>query len=277
MKTIKTILFLCAALCFASSCKKEVDMTLMQKTVFQNADIRQIEVSDAWDVTVVADSNTYVELEYSAYLETYLKATMEDSKLEIGFTGNVYPAINSVYRATLHTNKIERIKAEDASSINFTGVFEGTQLTVEMSDASICSGPVFSGQYCEIDIDDASKLLDFHFDGPACKVTLRKASQFNGQIHAREALHITLEDNSRFVNKGGLTAQADIIAKHACLMNMAETQVHEMHVELSEASEATVWVNALLKGMLTEASTLFYKGGAEIDVNCSDDSQLIPF
>ena len=252
-------------------------MTLMQKTVLQNADIHQIEVSDAWDVTVVADSNTYVELEYSAYLETYLNATMEGTKLEIGFTGSVHPAINSVYRAILHTNKMERIKAENASSINFTGVFEGTQLTVELSDASICSGPVFTGQYCEIEIDDASKLLDFHFDGPFSQVTLRKASQFNGQIHAREALHITLEDNSRFVNKGGSTTQADIIAKHACLLNMAKTQVHEMHVEVSEASEATVWVNALLKGTLTEASTLFYRGDAEIDVACSDDSQLIPF
>ena len=53
MKTIKTILILCVALCFVTSCKKEVDMTLMQKTVLENADIRQIEVSDAWQVTVV--------------------------------------------------------------------------------------------------------------------------------------------------------------------------------------------------------------------------------
>ena len=58
MKTIKTILILCVAICFATSCNKDVDMTLVQKTLFENADIRQIEVSDAWEVTVVADNNT---------------------------------------------------------------------------------------------------------------------------------------------------------------------------------------------------------------------------
>ena len=38
MKTIKSILILCVALCFATSCKKEVDMTLVQKTLFENAE-----------------------------------------------------------------------------------------------------------------------------------------------------------------------------------------------------------------------------------------------
>ena len=62
MKTIKTILILCVALCFATSCKKDVDMTLVQKTIFENTDIRQVEIEDAWLVTLVADSNTFVEL-----------------------------------------------------------------------------------------------------------------------------------------------------------------------------------------------------------------------
>jgi hypothetical protein len=92
MKTIKTILILCVALCFASSCKKEVDMTLMQKTVLENADIRAVEVGDAWQVTVVADSSTYVELEFSAYLEPYLKTKMNGNQLEIGFAAMCVPS-----------------------------------------------------------------------------------------------------------------------------------------------------------------------------------------
>ena len=62
MKALKPLLLLCVALCFATACKKDVDMTLVQKTVLENADIRQIRVSDAWEVSVVADSNTFVEL-----------------------------------------------------------------------------------------------------------------------------------------------------------------------------------------------------------------------
>ena len=68
MKAIKPVLFLCVVLCFATSCKKDVDMTLVQKTVLANVDIREIEIGDAWQVTVVYDSiNTFVDLEYSAY------------------------------------------------------------------------------------------------------------------------------------------------------------------------------------------------------------------
>ena len=276
MKAIKPILFLCVAFCFATACQKEADMTLKQKTMFENADIRQIDVSDAWEVTVVADNHTYVELEYSAYLEPNLKVQMEGSELAIGFTGNVYPAINSVFRATVHTNKIEKIEVEDATTINFMGIFEGTQLTVELNNASVCNGLHFTGEHCEIKLDNASKLLDFLFDGPSCKVELHDTSQFNGQIHAREALHIDLEDASRFVNKGGQTAQADIKVKHDCLLNMVETQVHEMHVELVGTSEATVWVYALLRCTLTDASTLYYKGNPQLQVDCDESSEIIP-
>jgi len=67
MKALKPILILCIAICFTTSCKKEVDMTVMQKTLFENADIRQIEIGDAWQVTIVADTVTFVQVEYSAY------------------------------------------------------------------------------------------------------------------------------------------------------------------------------------------------------------------
>ena len=276
MKALKPILILCITLCCIASCKKETDMTLMQKTVLENADIRQIEVADAWEVTVIADSTTFVELQYSAYLENYIKTKMDGNRLEIGFNGSTYPATNSVFRATIHTSQIECIEADDAAILNFTGVFEGTQLAVKLNDASACSRLTFAGNYCEIEVDGASKLLNFQFEGPVCKAALHDASQFIGQIHASEALHVTLEDASRFVNEGGSTAQADIKVKCGSQLNMVETQIHEMHVELSEASVATVWVDALLKCTLTEASTLYYKGNPEINVDCSDDSQLIP-
>ena len=237
MKTIKTILILCVALCFATSCKKEVDMTLVQKTVLENADIHQIEVSDAWEVTVVADSRSYVELTYSAYLEPGLDVKMEGTKLEIGFTGNVYPVINSVFRATIHTMQLEKLEADDASKVQCSGDFTGLALEVELSDASNC---------------------------------------FNGQIEASDRFEVELEDASRFVNKGGETAVARIKAHDASRLNMVETRVGEMNVDLSSASEATVWATNVIDGALTAASTLYYKGNPQIQVNCSEDSEIIP-
>ena len=146
MKAIKTLLILCIAFSFAS-CKKDVDMTLVQKTVLENADIRQIKAFDAWEVTIVADSNTYVELEYSAYLENKVNVKMQGTQLEIGFTGSTYPVFNSVFRAVVHTNTIESIEAEDAAELYFVGHFSATSdtLYVDLEDASVCSGLDYSG------------------------------------------------------------------------------------------------------------------------------------
>ena len=279
MKTIKTILVLCVALCFVTSCKKDVDMTLMQKTVLENADIRQIEVGDAWQVTVVADSNTYVELEYSAHLEPYLKAKMGGTRLEIGFTGNVRPVINSEFRATVHTSKIEKIEAEDASELSFTGHFSATSdsLIIHLEDASVCSGLDYSGHECKMVIEDASQFLGFHLTSTNGEIRVSDASTCKGHFDLQFHLVADLSSASRLITFGGAAPNAMIKLQDASLLNMAQTEVREIHANLSGASEATVQVSSRLEGMLTEASTLYYKGSPQLNVDCSDDSQLIPF
>lgn len=277
MKTIKSILILCVALCFATSCKKDVDMTLVQKTVLEGTDIRQIEAEDAWQVTIMVDSSTYVELEYSAYLENNVKATLTDTKLNIGFTSYTYPAINSVFRATVHTPLIEKVGADDAAQIQCNGVFAGQHIEIALDNASQCNGLVFSGESCEINMESASLLTGFRFVGNSCSVVLEDASQCNSEIAASETAEIYLADASRFINKGGMTNQVGIHLGDASLLNMAETEVKAMEVELSGASEATVHVTELLSGALNEASTLYYKGHPQKDVDCSAGSQLIPF
>ena len=202
---------------------------------------------------------------------------MEGTKLEIGFAGNVYPAINSIFRAIVHTPQIQKLHADDASQIQFEGEFAGHQLEIELSDASQCNGLVYTGQSCNLKMEDASILTAFHFIGSYCIAELEHASQFNGQIEVIDQLEITLEDASRFVNKGGQTARANIKAHDASRLNMVETLVNEMYVDLTGGSEATVWVDLLLEGKSRDASTLYYKGHPQINVDCSDDSQLIPF
>jgi hypothetical protein len=276
MKALKPILILCVVLCFATSCKKEADMTLVQKTVFENADIREIEVSDGWQVTVVADSCTYVELSYSAYLEPYVKAKMNDTHLELGFMYKTYPGINSEYRATVHMRQLEKIDAKNASTITFTGSYEGDRLYVNLSEASACNSLTYTGDKCEIVMDEASKLLNYQFDGTTCIASLKQSSQFNGRIHATELLDLALSGNSRFINRGGETARTDIKLHDGSLLNMVETQVNKLYAELSEASEATVWVDEYLRATLKDASTLYYKGNPLKDLACHDNSEVKP-
>ena len=202
MKTIKTIILFCAVLCFATSCHKEVDMTLVQKTLFENADIREIEVGDAWQVTVVADSSTFVELTYSAYLEPYLKTKLEDRQLEIGFTGHVHPVINTVFYATIHTDKIEKIMAEDAAELSFTGCFPATSdtLTIHLEDASVCAGLDYSGRECKVVIEDASQFLGFHLSCTNCEVKASDASTCKGNFDIRFHFVAELDRKSTRLN-----------------------------------------------------------------------------
>ena len=276
MKAIKPIFFLCVALCFAASCKKEVDMTLVQKTVFENADIRQIEIGDAWPVTLVADSLTFVELEYSAYLDSYVKAKMTGNQLEIGFTGRVYPVVGSSFRATIHTTQLEKLEVSDAAKVSCIGDFVGQQLEIDLSDASQCSNLSFSGTQCDIDLEDASILTGFQFVGSTCKADLSDASQYNGQIRVTDLFDLELSDASRFVNKGGVTETATVKLHSASLLNMVETEVTTMQVELEAASEATIWANETLTGTLKSGSTLYYKGHPLTNVDCSEGSAIIP-
>jgi hypothetical protein len=279
MKTIKTILILCAALCFATACKKEVDMTLIQKTVLENADIRQIEVGDAWQVTVVADSSTFVELEYSAYLEPYLKTKMEGTQLEIGFTGKVYPVMGSVYKAKVHTAHFNRVEAKDATILNFEGSFysDDDSLNIVLNDASLCNGLDISGKYNKVSLNDASKFVGFHLDGTNNLVYVKDASVCKGSFETRFHFFALLEDASQLVTFEGATPYGQITLRDGSLVNMAQTEIRELNVNLSGASEATVNVTETMTGSLTDASTLYYKGIPTIDVNCSEDSQLIPF
>ena len=103
MKTIKNMLIFCVALCFATSCQKEADMTLVQKTVLENNTLSQIHVDDAWEVTIIYDSlNSFVELEYSAYLEDNVSVGEINGWLTIGFNDKVYPLTGSVFKAKVH-------------------------------------------------------------------------------------------------------------------------------------------------------------------------------
>ena len=279
MKALKPILILCVTALFATSCKKDVDMTLTQKTLFENADIRQIAVGDAWQVTVVYDSiNTFVDLEYSAYLEPYLKAKMEGTRLEVGFSGIVRPTINSTFRATVHTDKIEKIETNDASELQFSGHFTATSddLTIRLEEASVCTGLDYSGHDCKMVIEDASQLLGFRIASTNSEVSVSDASTCKGVFDVSSHFVANLSGASRLITLDGAASFGNIKLQDASLLNMAQTEVGTMHVDLSGASEATVNAIFILEGLLTDASTLFIKGHPQLNVDCSDDSQVIP-
>ena len=180
MKTIKSILILCVALCFATSCKKEADMTLVQKTILENNTLSLIHVNHGWEVDIVYDSlNSFVELEYSAYLGDYVLVREINNWLEIGFSQKVYPLAGSVYKATVHTMEKEHlnIRAENESVIAMKGPFVLTEsIDMELINASTCSEFTIAAPSCSILVTEDSQLLNVIYTGTNCSVLVTKNS-----------------------------------------------------------------------------------------------------
>lgn len=281
MKTIKTILILCAALCFATSCKKEADMTLVQKTVLEDNTLSLIHVNHGWEVDIVYDSlNSFVELEYSAYLDDFILVREINNWLEIGFNQKVYPLASSVYKATVHTMEKEHlsIRAENESVIALKGPFVLTEsIDMELINASTCSEFTVAAPSCSILVTEDSQLLNVIYTGTNCSVLVTKNSACKGIFDVEQSFNAGAKISSQLIVFGGSIPSATLGAGDESTINMAQVEVEEMNVNMASASEAMVHVTNTLSGFLLEGSTIYYKGHPQLDVECSENSQLIPF
>ena len=262
-------------LVFAGCREKELDMTLVQKTVYEDATITAFTAQDAWNVTVVQDERTYVELEYSAFLEEYLKIKMETHELNIGFYRYLYLPANTVMNATVHTPSVEKLQFSDATRAVLEGVFSETNLTIELSDAATCKGGRFTGK-ADLDLSDAAKMVDFDFEGETCSVTLSDASTFKGNLLVTDHLDVVVEDASHMTTYGGSAPYAEVEVSDASSLNLLETEIGVMHITVKDASEASVDVTNTLEGTVKDASELYYKGNPSLNVICDDSSIIRP-
>ena len=82
---------------------KDLDMTVLNKSLFDGADFTEIVLNDSWNVTIVQDDEkTGIDLEYSAFLEDYLDVKQEKKNLSIAFTHRLNLPYNTVMNAVIH-------------------------------------------------------------------------------------------------------------------------------------------------------------------------------
>lgn len=262
-------------LVFVGCREKELDMTLVQKTVYEDAAITVVTATDAWNVTVVQDGRTYVELEYSAFLEEYLKIVTEAQELSIGFYKHLNLPSNTVMNATVHIASVEKLHFSDATTAVLEGEFSETNLTVELSDAATCKGGRFTGK-ADLDLSDAAKMVDFDFEGETCSVKLSDASTFKGNLLVTDRLEIVVSDASHLITYGGSAPYAEVEVSDASSLNLVNTEIDVMHITVKDASEASVNVTGTLEGSVKDASTLYYKGTPALNLICDDSSIIQP-
>lgn len=273
MKHLKTIVLICVAACFLSSCKKELDMTVLKSTLLEGKQITSIHAKEAFEIKVVNDESTFVEMECSAYLNEYIICKVENGCLTLSVNKTGSLPSGTVYRAVVHTPTLQSISLTEASKMTITGDFAGFS-SAELGKASVCSGGVFTNDKVKITLTDASQLVDFSFDGQQLEAQLTDASRFVGNVNATDSLDVHLASASSFVNYGGNTETSILNLEGNSLVNMAQTEIRKLQVAFSGASSATVKVSESITGRLSERSTLYYYGNPQLEVECEEGSLI---
>ena len=271
---MKRVLVLLGIVALMAGCRdKETDMTLLQKTLYEGAVMNEITVEDAWEVAVMQDAESYVTLEYSAFLEDYLKVQLEASSLFIGFTRHSHFPSNAVMRATIHTPTVHKLSFSDAVFAALDNLNLETDLVLELEDAASCRGGHFKGDAI-LKLSDASKCAELYIEGRDCKVELKDASVFKGRLDVSRLLTLTVDDASRLTEYWGEIGQVEAKVSDASDLNMATSWINRMQIEVGDASEATVNVVQSLEGRVHDASKLYYSGDPILNVQCDETSTL---
>lgn len=236
-----------------TACKKaeKLDMTVVSKSVLEGADFTEISVTDAWNVSIVQDDQVSgVELEYSAFLEEYLDVKQTGNLLSIGFNTELNLPSGTVMKAEVHLRTLEAIT---------------------LDKASICRGDTLTGN-TRIILESDSQLVDFNLNGSYHEITINEASTFKGDLTADSVL-LVMTNDARMSTFGGQIQRLRLSMGDSYRLNMANTPVDEAFVSF-ENSEATLFVNTLLRGSLKDASTLYLFGDPVIEINCDDTSTI---
>jgi len=274
---MKKIGFFFFCLLLLSACReKELDMTVLNKTMFEDVAFTEIVAEDAWNVIVVQDDQrTGVELEYSAFLEEYLSISKEGQKLNVAFTQRLNLPDATVKNATVYVSSLEKISLIEAASMTLQGEFHAESLTLSLKDKATLRGGNLFGDL-EMDLDGASTVVDLVAEGAQCHLDLKNASVFKGTVTATAKLDVDADGGSRFTTYGGASPHAEVDVDNASFLNMVQTLVENMDLQVKNASEASVNVITLLEGSASNASTVFYQGHPNILLECDNTSSIYP-
>ena len=274
MKRVTLLWIVAGLLLFAGCRERQLDMTLVQGTAYQEYPIHAISASDVWNLTIVQDDGpSYIELEYSAFVEEYMHIHYDQDSFYFYLGLHPHLPNNTVLNATIHTDCLRSLILKDAAFAAVEGDFHSPSFMMELEDAASCRGGRFFGD-AEIELSDASEWVECSFEGPDCQVDLNDASVFKGCLYINNNLTMTVDDASRFTDYWGEINHANVKVSDASYLNMATSWITHMYIEVTDASEATVNVVESLEGKVHDASKLYYSGNPILNIDCDDASSI---
>lgn len=256
---------------------KELNMTLVQENWYQDYLINSIQADDVWNLTIVQDEqSSFVELEYSAFMQEYMRIENEDGAFHFYLSRHPHLPYNTVLNATIHTNCLSGLHLNKAATAVVDGAFQGS-VDVKLEEGCSCKGGSFTGTSLTLALRSDAQMVDFNANATSCDVSVQGTSTFKGTLSASEELTVELLDEGRLTTYGGSAAKVKAEVSGSSSLNMLETAVDRMEINLG-ASEAFVNVNQFLGGRLADNSTLFYQPhpGLQVEMTCDTTSTLQP-
>lgn len=275
MKSLKiSLLFVLMATMLA--CHKEPDLTIVEETCYIGADVHSITTDGDWEVEVVISDDPRVELSYSKCLENGIAPYLDMDKLSLRLNYSAALPSGFTMKAVVYTDALTALTLDYNSTAVFKGSFTGQELNIILKNNSTCS--LLNADIetrCKITLDKSCVLSDCNIVCAKAEVVATNSSRVTGIIAPTDSLNVELNNNSRFVNYQAEPHVVKAKLVSSCLMNIIQSLTQNLDIELV-ASEASVNVNGNIIGSLTEASTLYYKGGADMSgLDVSSDSETI--
>jgi len=248
------------------SCSKEYDLTIVETTMFEGGDISAFAANAAWETTFIKSDNPRVELKYSKCLEKGVIANLNNGKLDLGLSLSTFVPTGASMIATVYTDKINDISLNYGSTAEFDGKFQASTLNIRLVQASSCRKfDIAVEGDCSISLDGSSVLSDYNISCTSATIAASNTSHIAGILAPTNKLEVELKNSSRFVNYQSAPASIKAKLETASLMNITQTLTQNLDIEMS-ASEASVKVNGTITGRLSNASTLYYTGNANISL-----------
>lgn len=276
MKRIAYIFVLILLTFFGFGCKKEANDTTIQSTYFSGSDIKGIDITGAWNVTLVQDSTqNYILLEVSSTVEDQVQIHLDHSGCaKIAVESGVENMMPMVLNATIFVSSIEYIHLSDAVQMTSEGDFSGSCLTIEADNASSLNHFSFVGNSAEISATSSS-LNNLNLFVDHCSAEISDASEVSGNMNVQHQLELKLLDASQFFNEESAIQYANIFANDASVIDMKNCSVSTMSIVLQNASVALVYAIDILSYDISGSSFLYYRGEPLLKaLNLSDGSAI---
>lgn len=256
-------------------------MTVLHRTVLEDEYFRSIISEKLWEITLLQDSVSYIELEYSAYLDDYVKYNTENiyAKLDLDVIGNL-PS-GTIHRAVVHVKEFSTAGLIGGSILHIEGTFN-QYVGIGAMENSHCSGGVFNNGL-ELMVCEGSKVTDFESYG---SFTL----SMDGNSHCVGKASNTADDDNFYISIGANSSFVNLVESHPSqlelevannsLVNMSLTSpTGEITMQIDDNSEVTIDLRQTdrVDISLKNSSTLYYYAtpSQHFDFDCDESSQTI--